>query len=82
MEGDAGGVRAITICYYHKSVVYYSRALADSCRTGMLFSSGDYPRTLSSILSGEGLDEGEQGSIAVIVFVLVSSRLPSPQYRH
>jgi hypothetical protein len=34
----------------------------------MLFSSGEKPRTLSSIPSGEGLDEGEQGSIAVIVF--------------
>src|SRR5580704_5038926 len=56
-----GWVRAITTCSYHKSVVYYSRALANSWRRSMLFSSGDYPRTLSSILSGEGLDEREQG---------------------
>jgi hypothetical protein len=61
MEADAGGVRAITTCCYYKSVVYYSRTLADSCRRSMLFSSGDYPGTLSSILSGEGLDEGEHG---------------------
>jgi hypothetical protein len=27
----------------------------------MLFSSGDSPRNLSSILSGEGLDEVERG---------------------
>jgi hypothetical protein len=27
----------------------------------MLFSSGDFPGTLSSILSGEGFDEREQG---------------------
>jgi hypothetical protein len=60
-EGDAGGVRAITTCCYYKSVVYYSRDMADSCRRSMLFSSGDYPGTLSSILSGEGLDEREQG---------------------
>jgi hypothetical protein len=61
MEGDPGGVRVITICYYYKSVVYYSRDMANSCRRSMLFSSGDYPRTLSSILSGEGLDERKQG---------------------
>jgi hypothetical protein len=35
--------------------------MANFCRTRILFSSGDYPRTLSSILSGEGLDESEQG---------------------
>src|SRR3984957_3381670 len=61
MEGDAGAVRAITTCCYYKSVVYYSRTLANSCRRSMLFSSGDYPGTLSSILSGEGLDDREQG---------------------
>jgi hypothetical protein len=44
----------------------------------MLFSSGDYPGTLSSILSGEGLDEGEQGSIAVIVFGGTFLRLGPP----
>jgi hypothetical protein len=26
----------------------------------MLFSGGDFPKTLSSILSGEGFDESEQ----------------------
>jgi hypothetical protein len=56
-----GGVCAITICYYHKTVVYYSRLVANFCERSILFSSGDYPRTLSSILSGEGLDEREQG---------------------
>jgi hypothetical protein len=58
---DGGRMITITICCYHKSVVYYSRMMANFCRRSMLFSSGDYPRTLSSILSGEGLDEGEQG---------------------
>jgi hypothetical protein len=58
MGADTG---AITTCGYHKPVVYYSRALAYSCRRRMLSSSGDFPRTLSSILSGEGLDEREQG---------------------
>jgi hypothetical protein len=61
MEADAGRGRAITTCCYYKSVVYYSRDMANSCRRRMLFSSGDYPGTLSSILSGEGLDEREQG---------------------
>jgi hypothetical protein len=56
-----GGVGAITICYYHKSVAYYSRLVANFYRRSIIFSSGDYPRTLSSILSGEGLDEREQG---------------------
>jgi hypothetical protein len=28
----------------------------------MLFSGGDFPKTLSSILSGEGFDESEQGN--------------------
>jgi hypothetical protein len=28
----------------------------------MLFSGGDLPKTLSSILSGEGFDESEQGN--------------------
>jgi hypothetical protein len=56
-----GGVCAITTCCYHKPAVYYSRLVANFCRRSILFSSGDYPRTLSSILSGEGLDESEQG---------------------
>jgi hypothetical protein len=61
--GNHGGgrVSAITTCCYHKPVVYYSRMMANFCRRSILFSSGDYPRTLSSILSGEGLDEREQG---------------------
>jgi hypothetical protein len=61
--GNHGGgrVRAITMCSYHKPVVYYSRLVANFHRRSILFSSGDYPRTLSSILSGEGLDESEQG---------------------
>jgi hypothetical protein len=42
-------------------VVYYSRLVANFSGRSILFSSGDYPRTLSSILSGEGLDEREQG---------------------
>src|ERR1700733_11685085 len=60
-HGLRGGRVSITTCCYHKSVVYYSRTMADSSRTDMLFSSGDSPRTLSSILSGEGFDEREQG---------------------
>jgi hypothetical protein len=49
------------MCSYHNTVVYYSRLVAYFCRRSILFSSGDYPGTLSSILSGEGLDEREQG---------------------
>jgi hypothetical protein len=56
-----GGSSAITICCYHNPVVYYSRLVANLHGRSILFSSGDYPRTLSSILSGEGLDESEQG---------------------
>jgi hypothetical protein len=59
--GRCRRAKAITTCCYYKSLVYYSRDMANSYRRSMLFSSGDYPRTLSSILSGEGLDEGEQG---------------------
>jgi hypothetical protein len=46
--------------------------MADSSRTDMLFSSGDFPRTLSSILSGEGFDEREQGKspLAILNFTL------------
>jgi hypothetical protein len=58
MGADCG---AITTCSYHKLVVYYSRTIAYSGRRSMLSSSGDFLRTLSSILSGEGLDEREQG---------------------
>jgi hypothetical protein len=60
-KGDAIGQSVITTCGYYKSVLYYSRMMANFCRRSILFSSGDYPRTLSSILSGEGLDEREQG---------------------
>jgi hypothetical protein len=47
----------ITACSYHKSAFYYSRTMAVSGRSSMLISSGDSLRTLSSILSGERLDE-------------------------
>jgi hypothetical protein len=33
----------------------------------MLFSSGDSPRNLSSILSGEGLDEVERGESSFVL---------------
>jgi hypothetical protein len=53
--------------------------MADSSRTDMLFSSGDFARTLSSILSGEGFDEREQGKspLALPNFTLAFA-LPSP----
>jgi len=54
----AAGV--ITACSYYNSAFYYSRIMAVSGRSSMLISSGDSLRTLSSILSGEGLDEREQ----------------------
>ncbi len=54
----AAGV--ITACSYYNSAFYYSRTIAVSGRRSMLISSGDSLRTLSSILSGEGLDEREQ----------------------
>jgi hypothetical protein len=75
----AGWASSITTCCYHKSVVYYSRTLANSSRTDMLFSSGDFPRTLSSILSGEGFDEREQGKspLAILDFTLTFA-LPAP----
>jgi hypothetical protein len=56
-----GAGASITACGYHKPAVYYSRTLANSIRRDKLFSGGDFPRTLSSILSGEGFDEREQG---------------------
>jgi len=58
VAGDGHGV--ITACCYHNPVVYYSRLVANFRKKGILFSSGDYPEALSSILSGEGLDESEQ----------------------
>jgi hypothetical protein len=61
-QGMGADGRAITTCSYHKPAVYYSRTLAVSGRRSMLFSGGDFPRTLSSILSGEGFDESEQGN--------------------
>jgi hypothetical protein len=57
MRAAAG---AITTSSYYNSAFYYSRTVAVSGRRSMLFSSGDSLRTLSSILSGEGLDEREQ----------------------
>lgn len=45
----------------------------------MLCSSGDFPRTLSSILSGEGLDEREQGN-SPLVFGPVTGRPHIPRY--
>jgi hypothetical protein len=52
------GVSVITRCSYYNSPVYYARTVADSGRRDMLFSSGDSSPALSSILSGEGFDEG------------------------
>jgi hypothetical protein len=57
---DPCAARAITACYYHNTALYYSRIVAISGRRSMLFSGGDFLKTLSSILSGEGFDEGEQ----------------------
>jgi hypothetical protein len=51
--------------------------MANSGRTDMLFSSGDLPRTLSSILSGEGFDEREQGKSPLEIPYL---RVKSPTY--
>jgi hypothetical protein len=50
----------ITFSYY-KSPVDYSKSIAALVEAGMLSSSRDSPRTLSSILSGEGLYEMEHG---------------------
>jgi hypothetical protein len=76
---QAMGQAFITTCYYHKPVVYYSRTMAYSSRTDMLFSSGDFPRTLSSILSGEGFDEREQGKSPLALLKLQSRlALPAP----
>ena len=63
----SAGCGAITTCSYHKPLVYYSRALAYSCGRRMLSSSGDFPETLLSILSGEGFDEREHGE-SLLVF--------------
>jgi hypothetical protein len=71
------GWDAITTCSYHKPVVYYSRALAYSYRRSMLSSSGDFPGTLSSILSGEGLDEREHGE-SPFVFLGIPSVVNEP----
>jgi hypothetical protein len=65
-KGDTGGAGVITSCSYDKSAADYSRTLANSCRRSMLSSSGDFPRTLSSILSGEGLDEREPGKSPLV----------------
>jgi hypothetical protein len=72
-------------------MVYYSRTLADSSRRDKLFSSGDSPRTLSSILSGEGFDEREQGKSPLeLPYLGIYSRLkfaptfafPAPAFLH
>jgi hypothetical protein len=54
----AGSV--ITICHYYKLASDYARSMANAGGGSMLFSSGDSSRTLSSILSGEGLDAGRR----------------------
>jgi len=61
IRGRNSPATAITACCYHKTAHYYSRIVAIFGRRSMLFSGGDFPGTLSSILSGEGFDEGEQG---------------------
>ncbi len=43
----------------------------------MLCSSGDFPGTLSSILSGEGLDETEQGNSPLVFW---ACRGPYPHF--
>jgi hypothetical protein len=60
--------------------------MANPNRRDKLFSSGDFPRTLSSILSGEGFDEGEQGKspLAILDFTgcgKVASRAGKPYLR-
>jgi hypothetical protein len=82
-QGDGGRPNSITTCCYHKSVVYYSRTVANSSRRDMLFSSGDFLRTLSSILSGEGFDEREQGKSPLAILDLIPpSRFLRPQHLH
>jgi hypothetical protein len=54
------GMGVITTCCYYKPGLDYARFIAISGERSMLFSSGDSSRTLSSFLSGEGLDEREQ----------------------
>jgi hypothetical protein len=71
MRMAAGG---ITVCSYYNSVFYYSRTMAVSGRRSMLISSGDSLRTLSSILSGEGLDEGEQRASPLVFSAVADTR--------
>jgi hypothetical protein len=52
--------------------------MAYSSRTDMLFSSGDFPRTLSSILSGEGFDEREQGKSPLALLNFTGCKAFSP----
>jgi hypothetical protein len=52
---------SITTFSYYKSPVDYSKSIAPPVEASMLSSSRDSPRTLSSILSGEGLYEMEHG---------------------
>jgi hypothetical protein len=60
-------VSVITTFSYYNSVVYYPRIMAYFGRNGILSSSGDFPGTLSSILSGEGFDEREQGESPLVI---------------
>jgi hypothetical protein len=67
-------VHAITtLSYRHQS--FYSRTVAYSSASAMLFSSGDSPQNASSILSGEGFDEVQPGESPLVV-PLHSNRLP------
>jgi hypothetical protein len=52
---------SITTFSYYKSPIDYSKSIALPVEPSMLSSSRDSPRTLSSILSGEGLYEKEHG---------------------
>jgi hypothetical protein len=78
MRATAG---AITTCSYHNSAFYYSRTVAVSGRRSMLFSSGDSLRTLSSILSGEGLDERDQRE-SPLTLPTCSGFQPAQTYNH
>jgi hypothetical protein len=51
---------SITLCGYHKAAPHYSRTVAVAIIRGMLSSSGDFLKTFSAILSGEGLFDGKR----------------------
>ncbi len=63
--------RSITTCCYYKTAIYYPRTVAVSVNQSMLFSSGNSLRTLSVILSGEGLFEGTKRIAAVLFHSLL-----------